>query len=448
MSVALDLEALRGSVPEAEWLDDAVQQGRLSRDFSWFSPVLKQALEGARAEAVVRPADQAQALAVISACAERGVPLTLRGSGTGNYGQCVPLAGGVVMDMSRLDRVLSVSGGVARVEAGARLADVDAAARTHGWELRLMPSTYRISTAGGFYSGGFGGVGSIRFGSLEEPGNVLAVKVAPMSPDPEPFEMRGLAVRDLYHAYGTNGVLLELEYALTPCLPWVERLYVFPEFMPAARFAHRLAHAAVDLRELAVLDAPIPELVGLDDKVDAGCTAVLMVISRAATEVADGLAAQVGGRLSFEQDHAAVFGGAKSLIEYTWNHTTLHALRRDKAITYLQSDFPADRCLDLVETMRERYSGEVLMHLEFLRRGGELSCAGIQLVRYRDEPRLRELVAEHREAGVYIADPHTWLLDEGGRSDPGQMALKRRLDPLGLLNPGKLSAEPAAEGGT
>ncbi|APZ42967.1 FAD-binding oxidoreductase [Acidihalobacter ferrooxydans] len=441
MCAAFDLATLRRQAPEVEWLDDEAQRKRASRDFSWFSPVLKRALDCARAEAVARPADQSQALAVIAACARQGVPLTLRGAGTGNYGQCVPLHGGVVMDMSRLDRILGIADGVVRVEAGARLADIDTAVREHGWELRLMPSTYRMATAGGFYAGGFGGIGSIRYGSLEEPGNVLAAKVAPMTARPEPIEVRGMAVRDLYHAYGTNGVLLELEYALAPCLPWVERLYTFAAFMDAARFGHALAHAAVDLRLLTVLDAPIPPLIGLEGKVPDGQCAVLMVVSRTGVEVADALAAQGGGHLAFEQDHAAAFGTARSLIEYTWNHTTLRALRRDQAITYLQSDFPPGQALELVEAMRSRYGAEVLMHLEFLRRGNVPSCAGLQLVRYRSEARLREIIAEHRAAGVYIADPHTWLLDEGGRSNPGQMALKRRFDPHGLLNPGKLTTD-------
>ncbi|MEJ2267281.1 MAG: hypothetical protein P8X95_27875 [Anaerolineales bacterium] len=41
MSVALDLEALRGRVPEAEWLDEAGQQARLSRDVSAFGLIRK-----------------------------------------------------------------------------------------------------------------------------------------------------------------------------------------------------------------------------------------------------------------------------------------------------------------------------------------------------------------------------------------------------------------------
>jgi FAD/FMN-containing dehydrogenase len=74
------------------------------------------------------------------------VPVTVRGGGTGNYGQAAPLEGGVVLDLTGLDRVLWAKPGAGRFEAGARLLDIDRALRdTHAnagrWELRFHPST-------------------------------------------------------------------------------------------------------------------------------------------------------------------------------------------------------------------------------------------------------------------------------------------------------------------
>ena len=77
-----------------------------SRDFFWFSPILKPMLEDKRAELIVVPRDKVDVKRVAAACASHRVPLTVRGGGTGNYGQAVPLAGGVVLDMAKLDQVI------------------------------------------------------------------------------------------------------------------------------------------------------------------------------------------------------------------------------------------------------------------------------------------------------------------------------------------------------
>jgi FAD/FMN-containing dehydrogenase len=58
-------------------------------------------LQGKRPDLVVRPRDAGEVLRLAAVCARRRVPLTVRGGGTGNYGQCVPLHGGIVMDARR-----------------------------------------------------------------------------------------------------------------------------------------------------------------------------------------------------------------------------------------------------------------------------------------------------------------------------------------------------------
>ncbi|WP_220348165.1 hypothetical protein [Alkalilimnicola ehrlichii] len=90
--------------------------------------------------------------------------------------------------------------------------------------------------------------------------------------------------------------------------------------------------------------------------------------------------------------------------------------------------------------MYRHFGDEVMMHLEFLRADGALTCSGLQVVRYTDEQRLNAIIQFHRDHGVHIANPHVYTLEEGGKLevDPRQLAMKRRLDPAGLLNPGKM----------
>jgi len=87
-------------LPDLDWIADPLRVGRLSQDFAWFSPVLKRDLAGKRGDIAVRPRTEAEIRQVVAACASAGIPLTVRGSGTGNYGQSTPLHGGVILDLS------------------------------------------------------------------------------------------------------------------------------------------------------------------------------------------------------------------------------------------------------------------------------------------------------------------------------------------------------------
>jgi FAD/FMN-containing dehydrogenase len=133
---------LTRELTSVEWITDS-RVDRLSQDFYWFSPVLKRQLEHLRADAVARPKTEDEVRAVVAGCARTGVPITVRGSGTGNYGQCMPLHGGVILDLSAYNQMLWLKGGVGRAQAGMRMIDFDRQAQAQGFELRCVPSTFR-----------------------------------------------------------------------------------------------------------------------------------------------------------------------------------------------------------------------------------------------------------------------------------------------------------------
>ena len=145
-----------------------------SRDFFWYSPVLNEELAKKSADIIALPRTEAEVIRVAAACAKHRIPVTPRGGATGNYGQAVPLEGGVLLDMNALDAIEWVRPGACRVGAGMNMGKLDAELRPQGWELRMHPSTKRTATIGGFVAGGSGGVGSVMYGGLREPGNILA----------------------------------------------------------------------------------------------------------------------------------------------------------------------------------------------------------------------------------------------------------------------------------
>jgi hypothetical protein len=128
------------------------------------------------------------------------------------------------------------------------------------------------------------------------------------------------------------------------------------------------------------------------------------------------------------------------IYELSWNHTTLHALRIDPTITYLQILYPPPGHLDLVEKMHRQFGDEVMIHLEFVRFEGEIACFGLPIVRFTTEERLDAIIRYHEDHGCPIFNPHAYTLEEGGmrQIDHSQLAFKREADPAGLLNPGKM----------
>ncbi len=437
-----------------EWITDSRVE-RLSQDFYWFSPVLKRQLSALRADAVARPKTEDEIRAVVAGCATAGIPITLRGSGTGNYGQCMPLHGGVILDLSAYNKLLWMKGGVGRAQAGIRMMEMDRQTQqtgqvdsgSLGWELRCVPSTYRSATLGGLYGGGFGGVGSINYGPLASTGNVLGVRAMTITPEPQTVELRAPEALLLHHVYGTNGLVLELEVALAPAHAWLEAIVCFEEFDAALEFGDALASApGIVKKSVTLLAAPIPDLLlsavpMLAGSMRAGSHAVFVLVAEFAEPAFAGMLREFGGAVTYRRNAAEVKQSNRTIVEYTWNHTTLHAMKADKSLTYIQSGFPEGSNVQKAKDLRRLLGDEMHTHLEFIRtKEGAMTCSGLQLVRYRDDARLNEVMQLHRDHGVYIANPHVYIVEDGkqGQVNPDVVATKLRFDPQGLLNPGKL----------
>lgn len=438
--------ALVQALPALEWITDARVE-RLSQDFYWFSPVLKRQLSELRADAVVRPKTEDEIRAVVAACAAAGVPITARGSGTGNYGQCMPLHGGVILDLSAYNRLLWVKPGVARAQAGIRMMEMDRQTQGEGFELRCVPSTFRSATLGGLYGGGFGGVGSINFGPLASTGNVLGVRAMSIEPAPRVVELRAPEALLLHHVYGTNGLVLELEVGLAPAHPWLEAIVCFDSFDAAIEYADALAAAPGVVKKcVTLMAAPIPDLLMaavpmLAGQMVAAGHAVFVLVAEFSEQPFLQMVAEFGGGVTYRKTADEVKKSNRTIVEFTWNHTTLHAMKVDKGLTYIQSGYPAGPHVQLAKDLRRALGDEVLVHLEFIRsKEGAMTCSGLQLVRFSTEERLDQIMQIHRDHGVYIANPHVYIVEDGkqGQVNPDVVATKKRFDPLGLLNPGKL----------
>ncbi|MDP8935925.1 MAG: FAD-binding oxidoreductase [Cyanobacteriota bacterium] len=440
---SIDWDAFSSELSGIEIISDRAQVVKLSQDYYHFSPVLQPLLSDKTADLVVRPASEAEVLRIAAACVKSKIPLTVRGAGTGNYGQCIPLNGGVILDTSKMNSIRWIKPGLACVEPGVKMSVFDKQARETGWELRMVPSTYRTATIGGFIGGGSGGIGSITYGQLRDRGNLHAVRVVTMEDEPRVIELRGDEVQKVNHAYGTNGIITELEIPLAPAYPWAEIIVAFDDFMTSANFGQALGDADGIIKKLICVCAwPIPAyFAAFREEIPEGKHCALLMVAESCLEPLQDLVREYGGTICYQKNAQAASKGA-AIAEFTWNHTTLHARSADPSLTYLQTIFPADKGLKLIEELYNYYGDEVMMHLEFLRMNGRAIAAALQIVRYTTESRLNEIIRYHEEQGALIANPHTYILEDGGMKSINleQLQFKELVDPYGLLNPGKMRA--------
>src|ERR1700733_12886461 len=248
---SLKAELIEELGPEAV-LDDETARLSPSTDWAHMSPVLAPMLPGGVADVVVRPRDAAGIAAAVGAAHRHRVPVTVRGQGTGNYGQGIPLYGGLVIDTSRANRVIGVGDGEITAEAGASFVMMGKAARAKGQELSILPSTVG-STIGGFIAGGSGGTGSIANGAIWD-GYLHSLLVVPCTDDATPVRVPYPENTAMAHAFGVSGVIAEATVELKPARTWTGLFASFPDLDTALA-------AGAELFELE----PTPRLLSLDE---------------------------------------------------------------------------------------------------------------------------------------------------------------------------------------
>lgn len=437
--------AALGDVPS---ISDPDIVRRKSRDMTAnFSPVMKRdALEHV-ADVIVRPRDKADVLRVAAAAARARMPLVMRGGASANFGQGIPLQGGAMVDMTALDRVLWTRDQRVRAEAGARLVGIDDATRPTGWELRMHSSTKKVATIGGFVGGGHAGVGSCTYGILRDRGNILGMEVVSVEEEPRIVQLTGDRVNLVHHAYGSNGIITEVEMPLAPAWAWREQIVVFPEFMTAVKFAHALATSDGIVKKLiSIIGAPIWQRMktlrpyGRDDD-----GMVIAMIAAPFVESFQALVAEFGGRIT--SDAAEGQGPYRiPVYEFAWGHTRMHVNREHPDIVsnvglYLDPDL-----VGAIERSHRRFKDLCGMHFEVKRFDGKLSFQGSPFFHYTDDAQLADVMRGMADDGAMVANNHTFLVREGGMKsvDGEDAAFKRAMDPHDLMNPGKLRFDSQA----
>jgi D-lactate dehydrogenase (cytochrome) len=216
-----------------------------------------------RPDAVVWPIATDEVVAVVRTCAEHRVPLTARAGGSSLEGNPIPVRGGVVLDCSRMARVVAVRDADLQVdvEPGVVYAELNRQLRPHGLFFPPSPGgSADWATVGGMVANNASGIYSVKYGGTRD--HVRAATVVTGAGDVVRLGNRARKSASGYHllgllvgSEGTLGIVTELTLALAG-LPVARRRggFAFPDATSAARATADVIGQGVDVAAIEFLD--------------------------------------------------------------------------------------------------------------------------------------------------------------------------------------------------
>ena len=416
-------------------------------------------------DAVVQVESATDVSVVMRTAAAHGVPVTVRGGGVGYVGGCVPMQGGIVLAMERMNRILEINpaDGVAVVQPGVITGDLQDEVRKLGWYYPPDPASLRECSLGGNVATNAGGPRCLKYGVTRQ--YVLGLEV--VLPDGsvvkaggrchknrQGFDLTGLFVG----SEGMLGVVTELTLRIIPHPP--------ARALLGATF-RTFAEAAAGV-QLILGSGHLPSALEITDSFTLAAARAYLGVDRLPPGEAhllveiDGTAAGVGAELKeltrLLRQHGAIslkpatteqeieaFWQLRREFSYSLRHTGLTKLNEDVVV-------PRSRLVELVDFaagLQERsgfpvacfgHAGDGNIHVNIMVPNMEDEAQ-----RERAEAALDELFRQVLAMGGVISGEHgigvakkRWFpaaVDEAGRAL--HRALKAAVDPRGLLNPGK-----------
>lgn len=404
---------------------DMRQREKASVDGARMSPIIAEMLPLGIADLVAFPTTAQEIADVVGLAARHGVAITPRGKGTGNYGQAIPMPGGLVLDTSRARTIVEVGDGWITADAGAPMNALEAAARAAGQQLWMYPSTVH-TTIGGFLAGGSGGTGTIAHGS-NDAGFVVALDVATPASGGALRHVEGAEAQGYVHNYGTAGIIARATVRLEPLQDWRGLYASFPDFSGALSVLRTLGRMTPAPRLVSADTPHITAQLPPDEAFPAGRSSLRMIADARILEEAIAVIEQAGGRIEDVREGPGV-SAAISVLSY--NHP-IEWLQKSEPGVYFHVEVSGDALVERIDEVHAVYPGGQL-HIE----AGHTVPIGMLAGVYESPEAVYAGIERLGELGVGVHNPHQWNVDfRLGET----VELARRTDPQGLLNPGKLN---------
>jgi FAD/FMN-containing dehydrogenase len=408
---------------------DPRQREKASVDGARMSPIIAELLPLGVADVVAFPTTAEEIAAVVAVAVRHGAPITPRGKGTGNYGQAIPMPGGLVLDMSRARTIVDVAEGTITADAGAPMSALEQAARATGQQLWMYPSTVN-SSIGGFLAGGSGGTGTIAHGSNDR-GFVVALDVVTPASRGQLVHVEGEEALGYVHNYGTAGIIARATVRLEPAQDWRGVYASFPDFNGALSVLRELGRLQPSPRLVSADTPHITAQLPDDPAFPKGRSSLRMIADPATVEEATALIEGAGGRVEDVREGPQV---SPSISVLSYNHP-IEWLQRSEPGVYFHVEVSGDALVERIDEVHAVYPGGML-HIE----AGHTVPIGMLAGVYESPEAVYAGIERLGELGVGVHNPHQWNVDFRLAET---VALAATTDPDGLLNPGKLNPEYA-----
>lgn len=399
---------------------------RASTDGAAMSPILAAQLPLGLADLVAFPTDAQQIAAAVGAAARAGVPITVRGKGTGNYGQAIPMRGGLVIDTTRAKAIIEVGDGFITAEAGAPMILMEQAAWAADQALWMYPSTVQ-STIGGFLSGGSGGTGSIAHGSNDR-GFVLALDVVHADGSDTIIHVEGDDAQKYVHNYGTAGVIVRATVRLEPLRDWKGVYASFPDFSGTLSVVQVIGNLEPSPRLVSGDNPAISTSLPPDEAIPVGRSSLRVILDSTLVPDVTEIIERAGGRVE------AIREGAQASVKISmlsYNHP-IEWYQKSQAHAVFHLEVAGMPLTEDIEAVESVFPGG-LLHIE----STKAYPIGMLAAPYVSEEAVNQGIAKLQAIGVGVHNPHQWNVDFNVEQT---VAVAAETDPNGLLNPGKLDA--------
>ncbi|BCR03525.1 FAD-binding protein [Desulfuromonas versatilis] len=419
-------------------------------------------------EVVVYPTSTEQVLAAMEIAQREGLPIVPRGSGTGLSGGSVPVQGGMVICLTRMNRILEIDEEnlTATVEAGVVTLDLFNAVAAKGLFYPPDPGSQKISTLGGNVMENAGGLRGLKYGVTRD--YVMALKC--VLPDGSILTTGGKSVKDvagynfkdlLCGSEGTLGIITEITVKLIPP-PKDKRTFLayFNDMRTAGEAVSKIIAAKIIPSTMEIMDKATINCV--EDYVKIGLPrqmAALLLIE------VDGHPAMVAEEAEavekiLREVNAAEVHVAKTAEEAASlaaaRRTALSALARVSPTTLLEdATVPRSRLADTFDEI-ERLTEKYQLKVGTFGHAGDGNLHPTVLCDERNADEMQRAHAFYNELyekvlawGGTVSGEHGIGLAKkeylARQIGPGGVAVMKRIkqsfDPKGLLNPGKIFDE-------